>query len=749
MALKYETFFYPLSMGVGGKPDQRALEPPKLLRCENAVFDEIGGQQKRPGASLVPPDIFDTAESPEFASISNDRVRAIDSFKNELLVFAQGKHYSFLEQEQKFTVRSDFDSAYVEEFREIDTPGVEQRADAAEVNGVRVVASSQGSLTSGVAVIKYRVFDTVTGALYTEEPITISHDDDCGYPKVRAVGNSIHIYYAEIVDKNLNVRIIDTTDVLGTIGDSSITLATDTGDISDYDVCNRGANQTAVIYPDVNYTVLIVDEDGTISGSTQKGTTVGAVAIDYNPTSGNYHVLRYELGTEQVVYDRILSNLTSDIQEVIASTSFGTPNAMTIVSKADDTCAIFWEEDTADGGFQIFRSDALANVEDWYMHSQLISRAVRWTDGTDERIAVCISHDSELQTQYLLVDAVSQHDFPVIARFAVGVAISNPPLGRRALVNIQVTSDTVLSMVAPTREKSITITDRVFGEIDFDPGIRRWVFTLADPRAYNGVDLGARRYAGGGMVTQYGGEKISEAGFFAAPEVTEEDSISDTGGQLGVGSVSYRFYWEHREGALIERSTYITTVVVDLSGLADENNSVTFEIPTLPYTKKKCVLAVYRKLLDGAAGEPFYRCSSLKSSEATYVENDPTVEFITWTDSDFSDADIAEFETDYISQGELDNVPLPGCPQFISSGQSRVFAVIAGDPYTIWFSKIVLDGDIAAFNPELVIRVPEGHGPVTGIVPGDAAAVERRAHAPGRRRDRPHPTRQQQRLLPG
>jgi hypothetical protein len=256
------------------------------------------------------------------------------------------------------------------------------------------------------------------------------------------------------------------------------------------------------------------------------------------------------------------------------------------------------------------------------------------------------------------------------------------------------------------------------------------------------LDTDAAMYTPGGFLHSYDGNGVQEAGFFTFPQWSNTEAtrasgyggttevwikpVSSAGGVLtgGTGTAySYRVHWEWiNDAGQIEQSTAITFTGAVL-GASD--NAYELNVPTNPYTNKVSWLAVYRAGPDPLPNDPFSRVSAshAEGSTGTYVENDPALNYVTWTDTGWNEAASANNEPNYLNTGEIDNVPAPDVPRVMAKGQNRLFFIPALNSNYVYFSKLRFWGELYAFNEDLYIPIPETGGKLTGLIATEGALV--------------------------
>ena len=148
-----------------------------------------------------------------------------------------------------------------------------------------------------------------------------------------------------------------------------------------------------------------------------------------------------------------------------------------------------------------------------------------------------------------------------------------------------------------------------------------------------------------------------------------------------------------------------------LSYTAAANDRADITVPTLRVTGKADVRVVlYRTLANGST---FYRVTSPTSPTL----NDTTVDTVTITDG-ASDASIASNEFLYTTGDVLDHIP-PGACRVACNYRGRLVVAGLSDPLKVAYSKVIQEGEPAAFNDILTFQVDGVGGAITALAQMD------------------------------
>jgi hypothetical protein len=729
----------PLAMGPDTKVDPRALQAPKLTVLENGWFEEPGGIQKRGGQAAL------SLTKVAGGSITASRMRAVCTRGDELLLFAENRAYSWSEKNSGWLDRGRFDSVLAEQ-ETIAADRTEQvLGDRAETASV-VVYAWQVNKAGGSFEVRYQCIDKATGATQTSSSSAVVAS--AVRPRCLAVNGSLLVFYFDGTSE-LKVDVITPSSIYSTIG-SPITLSS--ADCAGwYDVDSHDATHAVVAYRTTGNQVKIMLVDN--AGSASSTRTIARachtwLAVNYHATVSRVSLVRVDQtggANDTIRHDWLLANLTDD-SAVNTSVNVETLNRVLHVGTVvltGQTAYTFWTLDGAasPGGSspafdQVRRGTVTSGgtvvVRVLVRRSSMGSRPRLWKDGTAERILIHVIHDDgDQQPCYVLLDGtyvVGDTNGAIAAGDEAGlVARLLPGEGRgrlNATINghlpqIEDIGNDQYAAVLGFRRRLEALGGNVYSE----RGMRDFVYTCYDSRAFQGREEGRCLYLPGGYQAEYDGVRVVESGFWLYPPAGASGTggmsfaTADTGGQLPNTKLYYRLIWEWRNAG-DERviSTWAGDIEVDLSGLAGTDNKVTFTVPTLPYTNKSnVVLAVYRSHSTATAG-PFYRVSPVDPTATGWVTNNIDADTVTFADDNGLDGGSGITETELLTkeefplaERELDPMP-PAPPFFMAGGQARLVTRDPQDTNVLRYSKLRSAGDEAMFSDITSLQVPQDGG---------------------------------------
>ena len=761
MTVQWQTTMIPLAGGPDTKADPRALEPPKLLLCDNGQFEETGGIQKRGGTAALGLTKIETG------SVTAARCRAMGVRDDELLLYAEGKTRTWIEKESAWADRGFHEGVLVDQ-RTPDADRSDQYlGDGAETANV-IVYAWYDTIAAGV---RYRFYDKTTRAVIPTSASTFVAS--ASVPRCRAVAGYLHVYY--ISGTALIVDVIDPADVYNTAGASLVTLSS-AGDVvgGEYDVdvnTDASPNRAILAYRFTGSLAKVMHvrgSDGVSSNvrSTARSCT-GPLAIAYR--ANGVGLLRVvgagedELGFDWLEVADLTDNATVNVGVVTGAPGVAINHCTLAVQTDQDEAWVYWSLDgSTPPTFNQVRkatvssSGTVGTVLVLARQASLASRATVFLDGSVDRTVVMVHHNaarvttgsparaiSPLQPTYFLLDGsktvgltngtasdAATDTIGVIARLFPSEAVyrveSSDAL-RSHLPQIENLGSSVLRWVGGFARRNKGVIRDTYAE----RGLRDCVFTFFDPKAYRGVQEGKATTLPGGYVATYDGTRVYESGFFLFPEAITV-AMATPGGVLSDGTYNYRFRWEW-QNAKGERewSSYCGNIAVTFSG-GGAAQKATFTVPTNPFTKKSNVyLAVFRTAINSAG--PFYRISPMDPGLGGFIKNNINADTVTFVDDTalyspsgadgMTDLELVQQAPDYQADGELDSIP-PPCTTVVAAGQGRVFTLDPEDRNLVWFSKLRQSGDAVMFNDTNSIQCPGAGGlEVTGLEVADNAVV--------------------------
>lgn len=194
----------------------------------------------------------------------------------------------------------------------------------------------------------------------------------------------------------------------------------------------------------------------------------------------------------------------------------------------------------------------------------------------------------------------------------------------------------------------------------------------------------------GGIVWMYDGNVPVEHGFLVFPE---DVGITTTTGAGGLIAQQYYYYfvyaWTDAAGNVHRSAPSIPYGQVTTTSSSHN----TLNIPTYRQTYKVSPNSVRIEIYRWSAAQ---EVPYLITSQTAPTLNDPTVDTITYVDSD-ADSAIIGNEILYTFGGTVEDIAAPaasGATLF----KSRMFVIDAEDPNTIWYSKVVIEQTPVEFS---------------------------------------------------
>lgn len=151
--------------------------------------------------------------------------------------------------------------------------------------------------------------------------------------------------------------------------------------------------------------------------------------------------------------------------------------------------------------------------------------------------------------------------------------------------------------------------------------------------------------------------------------------------------------------------------------------SITSYVPTLRLTYKTANKVRLRGFRWSQQNQNFFEFTSITSP----VLNDPTVDYITYVDK-LNDLSVAGNSLIYTTGGTVEDIAAPSF-SVSSMFDDRVWVLDAEDPYTLWYSKQVLEGTGVEFSDLFTYYVASNigaqgpTGPITAIGPMDTELI--------------------------
>lgn len=206
----------------------------------------------------------------------------------------------------------------------------------------------------------------------------------------------------------------------------------------------------------------------------------------------------------------------------------------------------------------------------------------------------------------------------------------------------------------------------------------------------------------GGVLAQYDGQTYAEAGFAYGPEALTLTANATPGGLTAASDYYWATVYAYPDGqGRLWRSRPSVTTKRTIGAETSQN----VRSPTLrTLGRAGVIIEIYR----GKAGVANFL------QKVGQISNDHTVDSVTFVDS-MSDATLDSQEPLYTNGGVLRNDTLPSA-LCVLAAKGRVFVVSADNPREIWPSNTIVPGQGLSFSEDMIIRVDDVYGDLTGIV---------------------------------
>lgn len=722
MALDRQTIEIPLAAGLDTRADTRALQPPALASCTNAVFTETGGIQKRRPYTALSTNLLPSG------TISN--IRRLATYEDELLAFTKDTLYSWSPAVSKWSPRGTYLAPKVTERTVFARPGDQHRGARAELANVVFYAWEENSDTYLAAT------DKTSGAVLLA-PVLLDVGGGHQTPRFQALTDKVLLFTQ---DGNLVVRALTPSTISAYDNTVAATEVAVAGEFdSSFDVAKLSATSAVVVWRrDVNtsYGIASVNEGLTVVASTKARTADGPVAV----------AVTADLTTAVAVIRSSGASILGDIlsvalADVAVSTAVGAMSGTTppagltgaFRSVADAgvfRCYVWFRESATDA-----TSELSTSVSTNYITS--VGVAGTETDSALRRLypaSKAFDHDgrvfvwlvfagatpdsgmvgdkgSQLQNTYFLY----RDDGLLIAKAAATTA--GGLLSAGLVLPLVASSGTNKYTFLGTERRIVPLGQGGQGYSDRGPRDIEIEFDSNEARRV--VQLGKTAYLTGGQILQYDGAGLTEVGFHIYPWYF--DVVDDGAGNLADGTYTYKltWAWSNAKGEL-DRSTTATFADVTVAGGGSDTAWDAAPLHTTLKTgaRGEVNAEVWRTLVAPTLESPFYLVTSKDPSAVTpngYYPNTPAAAFLGTHRDNFADSTLDDKEASPENGGLLESISPPPAT-VIAVNEHRVFlAGISYDPYLIWYSKQRGEGEVVAFHDALTIRVPPAGGPVTAM----------------------------------
>lgn len=669
---KGQPLFINFSQGVDTKTDPFQVPSGKFLSLVNSIFTTAGRLTKRNGYDELPA----VPESATFLTTFNNNLTAtgqdIQVFSESTGTWVNKGPLQPCRLNVLPLIRSDLNQSQIDS--------------AVAPNGlVCTVYTDQTPTNTSVNRFMYAIADSVTGQNIIAPTVLSAADPTYGTPRVFILGAYFVIVYTRLISAAQHLSFIAVSLVnpenvtapadLNAGYTAATTVAWDGAVLGNrLYISYNGSGGTGIHIVNINAGLVI---SATVIRDGAHSATLMSVAADvvnsiiwvsyYNSGTQNGYTLAINTSMNSVVTPKQIintvsvANLTSwastgvltAIYEVI--NAYGYDSGIPTHYLRSITCN---QAGTVGSPVTVVRSVGLA------------SKAFE-IDGT---IYFLAAYQSPFQPTYFLLNLSGQ----VISKLAYGNGGGYLVTG---LPSVTVTG-TIAQMGYRIKDLVVSansVQGLTKSGVYSQTGLNLVTFDLSVSRVVVG-EIAQALHLTGGFLWEYDGYQPVEHNFYLWPDSIELTSTS--GGSLAAQEYQYQvvYQWTDNQGNIHNSAPSITVSITLSSGTA-----VIIDVPTVRLTYKLAnpiKIAIFRW---STAQQEFFEVTSIQNP----LMNDPTVDYVTFTDTSADNAIIGNALI-YTTGGVIENV---GAPSFnsIALFDDRLWGISAEDPNSLWYSKQVLE----------------------------------------------------------
>lgn len=736
-SLEYQTVSFPLVGAMDTKTAEPHLQRPMLSLAQNVWASQTGELRKRFG--YITTDPLTDLDGNDIVVNYNATLRAMAGFRTSALVFTDRYAWIMETAEKKVAPVAGIMSTRVRVNNVIGTAtDTVLAADHATVGRYTLFGTWEGTVGAGGNYIRWVVVDNTSGVTLTTGTIASGQGVRCV-----AHGNYLCLLFGslagsgtiEIFCKEFLTTSVSAISAGGLASSHTIVDDYDPGtESAAFDVVDNAQYGLFVVYRSTTANTLKWGFHIPSSGSLITNTSTAAtVSTPYAPScavrngTGASHGITYvrrTLASDLYALHRSFNGTvwtataTSAAIDTSLDTEIATQQCAFDQGGASSTLAIFYSGDapTAQSDDLNLRTHKATYTTAGVIASRvatvykaiLASKPFAYLDkfyalmflgqptGLQPMLAIVSLDGSSANKEPLAgtpIAIISDNGFAISA--TLSALVSTNWYGQ--VVTLQ-TGKWSLSFCQRRFASSVATTQAVY------PAAAYATVDALNYESHRAVEVGECIYIAGGVIYQYDGIQMVEAGFLRFVEPAYVETVNSTAGSLTqLSDYSYMIIpeWINAQGVR-EQGTNAGSVTVTLGALEDE---ITLYIPCIALTMKQNVsFAIYRTLANGDGA--FYRIG--------VVENDPTLPEVSYNDR-ASDGSIDENELFPFADGALlDNAPMPSSYIMAEVGQ-RVYVASQSVRGKIFASKLREPDEALAFNDALVIQLPDDGCDIVGM----------------------------------
>jgi hypothetical protein len=665
MALQKQQVAVNFGRGLDTKTDPWQVPVGSFLNLENTVFNKIGRLEKRNGFEQI-------------GSLPNQNVYGLATFKDQLTLlgdslFAYQDGGTFLNRGPYRPCKVESKSLLKNIFNHI-------QSDAA-VSGDLTCVAYTIELGGGLFGYQYAILNANTGQMVVNRTtLTGVGGNPNGSPRVILYNNHFVIVYSVLVGAADQLQFIRIP-VNNLVASAPVTLTTD------FDYVTTGSFDLVVGQSNLYAAWNRASGAGVYAAIIDVGFNVGSpvliealriadlmsLSFDSDSSFNNLSIVYYDATAELGIIAINDLNLSS----VLAPTTFysavvlglGIVNLSSITNAG--VCTIAYEEER-EYAYNSVPNNNLMTIDVDSLGSLGLINFVVNGNGLGSKIFeidnvryVVTTHEDVIQDAYFVTDLSGN----VIAQFAY--------TNGDGYVTRGVPSVTVIDNVAKLSFLLKTGTQSGATGATEPAGINQLSLTVGEVPVYS-AELGNNLNISGGIQWSYDGVLPVENNFLLYPENVGLNPV--TTGSMTPQQYTYQvvYEWVDNQGNVFTSAPSEPAIIT----LVAPDDGVEVNVPTLRLGYKTTSTLI--KIFRSSVAEPVF----------TFVGelgNDPTVKFVTFTDTQ-ADSAIIGNEILYTNGGVLPNQSGPPCSA-ITIYDNRLWTVSSENPDIIYYSKLVIPGE--------------------------------------------------------
>lgn len=684
--LKYVPVEIPLALGVDTRADPRSLaQSGQVVANQDLsdwVLDKRGGLSTRKGTATRTLDVYGTA-----TNLSDGR--SLFAYNDQLLLANSNGLHRYASQEGVWASPETFFN-----WETTMTQRYAKREDNLNTHALRHAASATVNNITAVAWFNENDLEILLNVYDGDVPLVEelqigTRGTTANNPiRVLVIGDDLFVLFTDN-SGNTSCKIIDSTDVEGTIGDSPTTSS---GTLIDAVV-----DDTQIVYIDSTIGINTISSSGTFGTRTTvdaSATNQGAAGLAKN-SDGSSFVVVYDK-SDQVRWALVNSSMTvtgsGDVESSAGSAATGHITA--IWSEDDSEFYVVWnrEETSASPDEQYVweavhdssGSQTTAPFEAAY-NLQIQSHLFRFDDAECYLCSVAWRGP----TTFYLVD---RRTHKVVGRFLnfrgadyaeTGVSVSKGE-GFRP----QVESDTVRFLLP---EVVFDGTDATGGGLGGGTEILHQVTLSTDNPVAARTTFRNVLYASGPILWEVYGNKVQEQGILEPPKIVA--TAQSTASNSLTATATYTFWVTidsiNPDGSLTR--AWGNTKSVTLTG---GNDTITVDVAYVDALSHRDDFKV-KLWCSVGNGSDLYLCDTNISTASSAG----IITFTVGADPSTDNPQAPSFDEVFDDAAESSN--------FVAAGGERLWAVSSRLPSRLFFSKLVTDNGSVNFNGDLWVDLPE------------------------------------------